>query len=210
MNYQLYIMLIMSYLVGSLSFAIIISKLMKMDDPRSYGSGNAGATNVMRSGNKKAAALTLLGDLVKGLLVVIVARVIMYGQPSGDSIVGLCGLFVVIGHVLPIFFKFKGGKGVATAVGVMLGFNLWLFIGVLITWILVFKLSRISALAAIVAALLSPLYAYLFANGGYFGLNQGNGAYFGATLMVATIVVLKHKSNIIRMIKNEEHAFKKK
>ncbi len=203
-------MLIMSYLVGSLSFAIIISKLMKMDDPRSYGSGNAGATNVMRSGNKKAAALTLLGDLVKGLLVVVVARVIMYGQPSGDSIVGLCGLFVVIGHVLPIFFKFKGGKGVATAVGVMLGFNLWLFVSVLITWILVFKLSRVSALAAIVAALLSPLFAYLFANGGYFGFHEGNGAYFGATLMVAAIVVLKHKSNIIRMIKNEEHAFKQK
>lgn len=181
-----------------------------MDDPRSYGSGNAGATNVMRSGNKKAAAFTLLGDLLKGLLVVIVARVITRNQPNGDAIVGLCGVFVIIGHILPLFFKFKGGKGVATAVGVLLGFNLWLFLGVVLTWITTFKLTKISSLSAIIAALLSPLFAYLCAEAGYLEIKSGNGAYFGASLMIAAIVVLKHKSNIIRMIKKEEHAFKQK
>ena len=145
MNYPLYMMLFASYLIGSLSFAIIIAKIMRMDDPRSYGSGNAGATNVMRSGNKKAAALTLLGDLLKGLLVIIIARLMTQSQQYSDSIIGLCGVFVIIGHILPIFFKFKGGKGVATAIGVMLGFNFWLFIGLALSWFLVFKLTKISS-----------------------------------------------------------------
>ncbi len=209
MNYQLYILLLSSYLVGSLSFAILVSKFMKMDDPRNYGSGNAGATNVMRSGNKKAAVFTLLGDLLKGLLVVIIARLITYNQPNGDSIVGLCGVFVIIGHIFPLFFKFKGGKGVATAVGVLLGFNLWLFLAVLVTWLATFKLTKISSLSAILAALLAPVFAYWFGDAGYFEFKEGNGAYFGASLMIGVIVVLKHKSNIIRMIKKEEQSFKK-
>lgn len=208
MNYPLYMMLFASYLIGSLSFAIIIAKIMRMDDPRSYGSGNAGATNVMRSGNKKAAALTLLGDLLKGLLVIIIARLMTQSQQYSDSIIGLCGVFVIIGHILPIFFKFKGGKGVATAIGVMLGFNFWLFIGLALSWFLVFKLTKISSLSAIIAAALSPVFAYLCANGGYWSINMGNGAYFGATLMIAVIIVLKHKENIIRLIKQEESSFK--
>ena len=199
-NYQLYSMLIGSYLLGSLSFAIIVSKFMKMDDPRSYGSNNAGATNVMRSGNKKAAALTLLGDLLKGLLVVVGARIILGGQTGADAIIGFCGVMVVIGHIYPIFFKFKGGKGVATAIGVLLGFNPLLALLLLVTWFAVFKLSKISSLAAIVATLASPLYAYIL---------MGNSSYFGATVMVAFFVVYKHKSNIIRLLSGKEHSFKK-
>lgn len=199
-NYQLYSMLIGSYLLGSLSFAIIVSKFMKMDDPRSYGSNNAGATNVMRSGNKKAAALTLIGDLLKGLLVVLIVSSRLGEQAGADAIVGFCGVMVVIGHIYPIFFKFKGGKGVATAIGVLLGFSPWLALLLLVTWFAVFKLSKISSLAAIVATLASPLYAYIL---------MGNSSYFGATVMVAFFVIYKHKGNIIRLLSGKEHSFKK-
>lgn len=199
MNYQLLLMLIIAYLLGSLSFAIIVSKVMKIDDPRSYGSQNAGATNVMRSGNKKAAALTLAGDLIKGLLVVLIARYMMRDIAGGDAIVGFCGVMVVIGHIYPVFFKFKGGKGVATAIGVLLGFNPWLALLLLITWIIVFKVSKVSSLAAIIATLASPIYAYML---------MGNSSYFGATVVVAFFLVYKHSSNIIRLLKGNEHSFK--
>lgn len=198
---MLYSMLIIAYLLGSLSFAIIVSKFMKLEDPRSYGSQNAGATNVMRSGNKKAAIFTLLGDLIKGLLVVLIARFITRGIDGGDAIVGLCGVMAVIGHIYPIFFKFKGGKGVATAIGVMLGLNPYLALLLVVTWIIVFKLSRVSSLSAIIATLMSPLYAYVL---------MGNSSYFGATTIVAFFVVYKHKDNIIRLIKGTEGSFKQK
>ena len=198
---MLYSMLIIAYLLGSLSFAIIVSKFMKLDDPRSYGSQNAGATNVMRSGNKKAAIFTLLGDLIKGLLVVLIARFITRGIDGGDAIVGLCGVMAVIGHIYPIFFKFKGGKGVATAIGVMLGLNPYLAMLLVVTWIIVFKLSRVSSLSAIVATMMSPLYAYIL---------MGNSSYFGATTIVAFFVIYKHKDNIIRLIKGTEGSFKQK
>lgn len=209
MNYQLYSMLLVAYLLGSLSFAIIVSKCMKMDDPRSYGSQNAGATNVMRSGNKKAAVLTLVGDLLKGLLVVLIARYIMRGISGGDAIVGICGVLVVIGHIYPIFFKFKGGKGVATAIGVLLGFNIWLAVLLLLTWFVVFKLTKISSLSAIIATLMSPIYAYMVANTGYFNISSGNGSFFGATSIVAFFVIFKHKENIVRLLRGKEHTFKK-
>lgn len=204
MNYSLYIMLVVAYLLGSLSFAIIVSKFMKMDDPRSYGSHNAGATNVMRSGNKKAAAFTLLGDLVKGLLVVLIARFLMRhsGAENGDveAIVGICGILVVIGHIYPIFFKFKGGKGVATAIGVLLGFNPWLALLLVATWVVVFKTTKISSLAAILACLLAPVFAYVL---------FGNTSYFGATLIISIFVIFKHRSNIMRLVKGQESNFKK-
>ncbi len=200
MNYSLYIMLVVAYLLGSLSFAIIVSKFMKMDDPRSYGSHNAGATNVMRSGNKKAAAFTLLGDLVKGLLVVLIARFLMRGIEGGEAIVGICGILVVIGHIYPIFFKFKGGKGVATAIGVLLGFNPWLALLLVATWVVVFKTTKISSLAAILACLLAPVFAYVL---------FGNTSYFGATLIISIFVIFKHRSNIMRLVKGQESNFKK-
>ncbi|HRG62354.1 MAG TPA: glycerol-3-phosphate 1-O-acyltransferase PlsY [Burkholderiales bacterium] len=201
MNYSLYSMLLVAYLLGSLSFAIIVSKFMKMDDPRNYGSNNAGATNVMRSGNKKAAAFTLLGDLLKGLIVVLVARFLMRGIDGGDAIVGICGVLAVIGHIFPIFFKFKGGKGVATAIGVLLGFSPILALLVVVSWFVVFKFTRVSSLSAILATFLSPLYAYVLFQ---------NTSYFGATLMIAVIVIFKHQSNIVRLIKGEEASFKRK
>lgn len=194
-------MLLVAYLLGSLSFAIIVSKFMKMDDPRNYGSNNAGATNVMRSGNKKAAAFTLLGDLLKGLLVVLIARFLMRGIDGGDAIVGICGVLAVIGHIFPIFFKFKGGKGVATAIGVLLGFSPVLALLVVVSWFVVFKFTRVSSLSAILATFLSPLYAYVLFQ---------NTSYFGATLMIAVIVIFKHQSNIVRLIKGEEASFKRK
>ena len=194
-------MLLVAYLLGSLSFAIIVSKFMKMDDPRNYGSNNAGATNVMRSGNKKAAAFTLLGDLLKGLIVVLVARFLMRGIDGGDAIVGICGVLAVIGHIFPIFFKFKGGKGVATAIGVLLGFSPILALLVVVSWFVVFTFTRVSSLSAILATFLSPLYAYVLFQ---------NTSYFGATLMIAVIVIFKHQSNIVRLIKGEEASFKRK
>lgn len=197
---MVYVALILAYCLGSLSFAILVSKYMKMDDPRSYGSKNAGATNVMRSGNKKAAALTLMGDLLKGTIVVWVAKLVFHGYASGETIVALCGVLVVLGHIYPLFFKFKGGKGVATAIGVMLGFNFLLAIILALTWFIIFKLSKISSLAALIATALSPVYAYFL---------MGNNAYFGATLVIAFFVLYKHKENIIRLVSGEEHKFKK-
>ncbi len=194
-----YILLIGSYLIGSLSFAIIVSKVMKIDDPRNYGSMNAGATNVMRSGNKKAAILTLIGDLLKGTIVVLVAKYFLHNIDDGDTIVALCGIAVVLGHIYPIFFRFKGGKGVATAIGVFLAFNIWLALLLVATWLIVFKFSKLSSLSALIATALSPIYAYLL---------MGNDAYFGGTLIIAFFVLYKHKSNIIRLLRGEEKAFK--
>lgn len=192
---MVYIFLILSYLVGSLSFAILVSKVYNMSDPRSYGSKNAGATNVMRSGNKKAAVLTLVGDLLKGAIVVWVAQHYFGIVGYGESIVALCGLFAVIGHIYPIFFKFKGGKGVATSIGVILGFNPLLALLLVITWLVVFKLSKISSLSALIASLASPVYAYLF---------MGNNAYFGAVVLISFFILYTHKSNIYRLIIGKE------
>lgn len=197
---MVYIFLILSYLVGSLSFAILVSKVYNMSDPRSYGSKNAGATNVMRSGNKKAAALTLVGDLLKGAIVVWFAQHYFGKVGYGESIVALCGLFAVIGHIYPIFFKFKGGKGVATSIGVILGFNPLLALLLIITWLVVFQLSKISSLSALVASLASPVYAYLF---------MGNNAYFGAVVLISFFILYTHKSNIYRLITGKERQLRK-
>lgn len=195
---MVYLALLIAYLVGSLSFAIIISKLYKMDDPRSYGSKNAGATNVMRSGNKKAAVLTLLGDLLKGLVVVLVAKHV-FKVSGGESIVALCGIFAVVGHIYPVFFKFKGGKGVATAIGVILGFNPLVALLLVITWGIIFKLFNVSSLSALVAIICSPVYAFIL---------MGNNAYFGAILLIAFFIVYTHKTNIVRIITGKEFKFK--
>jgi glycerol-3-phosphate acyltransferase PlsY len=125
----------------------------------------------------------------------------MRGIDGGDAIVGICGVLVVIGHIFPIFFKFKGGKGVATAIGVLLGFNPILALLVVVSWFVVFKFTRVSSLSAILATFLSPLYAYVLFQ---------NTSYFGATLMIAVIVIFKHQSNIVRLIKGEEASFKRK
>ncbi len=197
---QSYVALFIAYCAGSLSFAIIVSKFMKLSDPRSYGSHNAGATNVMRSGNKKAALLTLIGDLLKGTIVVLVFKHFFSNNIDGQTITALAGVLVVIGHIYPVFFKFKGGKGVATAIGVMLGFNPILALLLAVTWAVVFKISKISSLSALIATVLSPVYAFLL---------MGNNTYFGATLVIAFFVLYKHKENIFRLFSGQEHKFKK-
>jgi acyl phosphate:glycerol-3-phosphate acyltransferase len=195
---SLYIWLIAAYLVGSLSFAIIVSKFMKMDDPREYGSKNAGATNVMRSGNKKAAVFTLIGDFLKGLVVVLLAKYFLSPIQGGDALVALCGILVVIGHIYPVFFKFKGGKGVATAIGAIFGFNAYVALLLIGTWLIVFKISKVSSLSALIATVLAPIYAYIL---------LGNSSYFAGVLVISFFVLYKHKVNIIRLIKGQEHKF---
>ncbi len=192
---MLYFLIILSYFLGSVLFAIISSKFMKIDDPRTYGSHNAGATNVMRSGNKKAAIFTFLGDFLKGVLAVGIAQLVLGGVEHAKTIIALCGIAVVIGHIFPIYFKFKGGKGFATSLGVMLAFNPWLGLLVILTWLLIFKLSKMSSLSAIVSMIFAPIYAFLL---------MGNNAYFGATIIIAIFVLYKHKANMKRLIKKQE------
>ncbi|MEN3364186.1 MAG: acyl phosphate:glycerol-3-phosphate acyltransferase, partial [Burkholderiales bacterium] len=149
---------IAAYLIGSISFAVVVSKVFGLDDPRTYGSKNPGATNVLRSGNKAAAVLTLLGDGFKGWLAVWLAQ--KYGPQYGleDSGIALVALAVFLGHLWPVFFRFVGGKGVATALGVLLGLNPWLGLATMATWLIVAYAFRYSSLAALVASVFAPFY----------------------------------------------------
>ena len=186
---------VVAYLLGSLSFAVIVSRRMGLDDPRGYGSGNPGATNMLRSGRKSAAALTLLGDVLKGWAAVWLAKSLGPQWGLNESIVAWCGLAVFIGHVFPIFFGFKGGKGVATALGVWLGFNLWLGLAGIATWLVIAAFFRISSLAALIAAAAAPLYALLI-----FGWN----AYTWVVLLLSVVLIYRHKSNIQKLIAGTE------
>ena len=157
----------LAYLIGSISFAVVVSKCMRLPDPHSYGSGNPGATNVLRTGNKRAAVLTLLGDALKGFVAVVLARMIL-GQDALTSSLNswiLCGVVVAVflGHLFPIFHGFKGGKGVATACGILFGVNWLLGLATLSTWIIVAMFMRYSSLAALAAAVFGPIYfVFLF------------------------------------------------
>jgi glycerol-3-phosphate acyltransferase PlsY len=184
-----------AYLIGSLSFAVIVSRLMGLDDPRSYGSKNPGATNVLRSGNKKAAALTLLFDALKGLLPTLLVG--LYGEHVGldDGATALTGLAAFVGHVWPVFFGFKGGKGVATAAGVLLGFNVWLGLATLATWLIVAYFFRYSSLAALVAAAFAPFYQAL--------IWRPSGVTLALTVMSA-VLVWRHSANIAKLVAGTE------
>ena len=189
--------IVAAYLIGSVSFGIILSKLFGLPDPRTVGSGNIGATNIARSGKKLPAILTLLGDALKGWLPVWLALqtdMLMW-------VVAAVGLAVFLGHLYPIYHKFKGGKGVATALGVMLAVSGWLALACLVTWVLVFALSRISSLSAIVTAALSPIYAW-------FLLPYKN--YVLMVLVMAVMLVWRHKSNIQKLLAGTEAGFGKK
>ena len=183
--------LIAAYLLGSVPFAMISSRVFGLADPRTYGSGNPGATNVLRSGNKKAALMTLIGDALKGAVAVIVAQQMGFS----DTIIGLVALAVFLGHLYPIFLKFKGGKGVATAAGVLLALDPILGLAVAGTWLLVAYVSRYSSLAALIAAAAAPLIAVLM---------------HGATHQTIVVGILgmaligKHWQNIQRLMAGQE------
>ena len=184
-----------AYLVGSLSFAVIVSRLMGLADPRSYGSGNPGATNVLRSGNKAAALLTLAFDALKGYVPVMAALWWQGRFGWGETTVGLVGLAAFVGHLWPVFFRFQGGKGVATAAGVLLAFNPWLGAATLLTWIIVAGFFRYSSLAALVAAVFAPFYQLLIWDGGPLA---------GAIVVMSLLLVWRHLPNIQKLFAGKE------
>lgn len=189
----------LAYLIGSISFAVVVSKSMRLPDPYSYGSGNPGATNVLRTGNKRAAVLTLLGDALKGFLAVVFARMIL-GEES--SIAGLnswilCGVVVAVflGHIFPLFHGFRGGKGVATACGILFGINWVLGLASLATWIIVAKFMRYSSLAALAAAVFGPIYfVFLF---GFHPMAL-------ALVIICSLLIWRHRSNICHLMNGTE------
>lgn len=184
-----------AYLLGSISFAVLMSKAFGLADPRTYGSGNPGATNVLRSGKKAAAVLTLLGDAAKGWVAVFAAIKLAPHDGEGLLIVALVSLAVFLGHVFPVFLKFKGGKGVATALGVLLALNGWMGLLVLGTWLLVATVFRYSSLAALVAAVAAPVYAMLF---------HLRPELVIATAIMAMLLIWRHKSNIQNLMTGKE------
>ena len=200
MKFTLDLLLIpLAYLIGSISFAVVVSKCMRLPDPHSYGSGNPGATNVLRTGNKLAAVLTLIGDALKGYLAVMLARVLL-GDESLTSTLNswlLCGVVIAVflGHLFPIFHGFKGGKGVATACGILFGINWILGLATLGTWIIVAMFMRYSSLAALAAAVFGPIY-FVF----LFGF-QPMGI---ALLVVCLLLIWRHRSNIQNLMNGKE------
>ena len=180
-----------AYLIGSISSAIIVCQMMGLPDPRGQGSGNPGATNVVRIGGKKAGAITLAGDAIKGLIPVLIAK--LWGV---DSLILSCVVFAAfIGHLYPVFFDFKGGKGVATSLGVSLGVNFFLGLAILATWLLVYKIGKISSVSALVASILSPIYVWFFIGDTYLTM----------TFIVITLLLLwRHQSNIQKLLAGTE------
>lgn len=185
-----------AYLIGSISFAVIVSKLFGLSDPRTYGSKNPGATNVLRSGSKKAAILTLVGDGFKGWLAVWLA--LRFGPQFGveDTGVALVVLAVFLGHLWPVYFRFIGGKGVATALGILLALNVWLGLATMATWLIIAFAFRYSSLAALVAALFAPFYYGLL-----FGSTDG---ILLAVLIMSVLLVYRHRKNITNLLTGKE------
>lgn len=187
-----------AYLLGSISFAIIACKLFNLPDPRTYGSGNPGATNVLRSGKKAAAILTLVGDAAKGWLAVFLA---MHYAPANNLLIAAVTLAVFLGHLYPVFLRFKGGKGVATALGVLLALSLWVGLGALLTWIVVAALFRYSSLAALLAAAAAPIYIILLT------LPR---EWIVASAIMSLLLIYRHKSNIENLMRGKESRIGKK
>ena len=199
MDLLVYLLIPIAYLIGSISFAVMVSKSMGLPDPYSYGSGNPGATNVLRTGNKQAAVLTLIGDGAKGFVAVLLARLIL-GDASLTQTLNswvLCGvvLAVFLGHLFPIFHGFRGGKGVATACGILFGINGILGLATLSTWLIAAFFTRYSSLAAICAAIFAPVYCvFLFGEGP-----------MGLTLTVVCVLLLwRHRNNIVKLLDGSE------
>jgi glycerol-3-phosphate acyltransferase PlsY len=193
------IQILASYLLGSIAFGIVVSKLFKLPDPRTVGSGNPGATNVLRSGKKSAAVLTLLGDTFKGWFPVWLVM-----QPDGGVmwITSAVAVAVFLGHLYPVFHKFKGGKGVATALGVMLAISPSLALAALLTWIVVFALTKFSSLSAIVAAMMAPVYAWYLLDNAYHDFEM-------VVVFISIMLVWRHRSNIQKLLSGTEAGFGK-
>lgn len=186
---------LLAYLIGSLSFAVLVSRAMGLGDPRSYGSGNPGATNVLRSGNKGAALLTLVLDALKGFMPVW--AVAAFGEPFGlgEGTAAMVGVAAFLGHLWPVFFGFKGGKGVATAAGVLMALNPWLGLATLCTWLIMAYFFRYSSLAAIVSAVFAPFYQLLI---------WGPGPIAIATGVMGLLLVWRHSANIQKLLDGTE------
>ena len=189
------VFIILAYLLGSISFAVIASWIFRLPDPRTFGSKNPGATNVLRSGNKAAAILTLFGDAGKGWVAVVLAQHLAPVWGLDSKVIAVVALLVFLGHIWPVFLRFKGGRGVATAVGVVLGLNLWSGILAIITWIIVALIWRFSSLSALVAATLTPVYAWIF---------LGSEVSTLVILVISLLIIWRHKSNIANLVAGKE------
>jgi len=189
--------LILGYLIGSLPFAVIVSKAFGLADPRSFGSGNPGATNVLRTGNKFAAALTLLGDAAKGWFALWLAAKV----GAGETATVFAGLAAFLGHLFPVFLRFKGGKGVATAIGVLIGLDAWIALFTAMCWLITAIVTRYSSLAAIFAACVAPTLALA---------GHGIGAVSLAVSVMCLLLIARHKTNIVRLLAGTEGRIGKK
>src|SRR6266516_4868370 len=189
------VFILISYLIGSLSFAVMVSRAFGLPDPRTYGSGNPGATNVLRTGRMLAALLTLAGDAGKGWLAVVLAQRFAAAYGVDATGVAACAVAVFFGHLFPVFFRFKGGKGVSTAGGILLAIHPWLGLAAIATWIIVALFFRYSSLASIVSAVFAPLYYFFL-----FGARE----VLPALIIMAALLVWRHKANILKLVAGEE------
>ena len=186
---------LVAYLIGSIAFAVVTSRAFALPDPRTYGSGNPGATNVLRTGRKAAAALTLLGDSVKGWLAVFIAS--RFADADALEVtMSAAAVAAIVGHMYPVFFRFQGGKGVATALGVLVGLDLYVALGTLATWLIIAFFFRISSLAALIAALFAPFFTLILYHYAH--------PYFASVAIVSALLVWRHRSNIRNLISGRE------
>lgn len=187
----MFLLPVLGYLLGSISSAIVVARIMGLEDPRKVGSGNPGATNILRHGGKKAAAITLLGDVLKGVVPVLAARLL----GADATIIALTAFAAFIGHLYPVFFGFRGGKGVATAFGALIAMSGWVGLALTVTWLVMAAISRISSLSALTAAVLAPLYVWLLLPGV---------VYTYVVLAMTAMLVWRHRSNIQKLIAGTE------
>jgi glycerol-3-phosphate acyltransferase PlsY len=189
------VFVILAYLLGSISFAVVVSKLFRLPDPHTYGSGNPGATNVLRTGNRLAASLTLFGDALKGFVAVLLAMILAPRFWVPEEGIALVALAVFLGHVFPVFHRFRGGKGVATAAGVLFGINEWLGLMTLLTWVVIAVFFRYSSLAALIAAIFAPFFTFFLIK---------SSALLVAVSAMSLLLIWRHKDNIKKLLAGEE------
>ena len=190
----LLMVVVAAYLIGSISFAVVVSRAFRLPDPREYGSGNPGATNVLRSGRKAAAVLTLLGDSAKGWVAVFAAG--QGGAGTPDLAMALAAVAVILGHMFPVFHGFRGGKGVATALGVLLALNPYLALGTLMTWIIIAVFFRYSSLAALISTVFAAFFTLILFNAAH--------PFFSAVVLLAVLLIWRHQSNIRNLLAGKE------